>query len=61
MPVGSIDAGNTGRRAHGQGITRAAARTVQIRAGAQLLNVQDPIPDDLLDVLTRITGLDDAH
>jgi hypothetical protein len=36
-------------------------RTVQIRAGAQLLTAEDPIPDDLRDGLTRISGLDGAH
>jgi hypothetical protein len=36
-------------------------RTVQIRAGTQLLTAEDPIPDDLRDALTRISGPDDAH
>ena len=36
-------------------------RTVQIRAGAQLLNAEDPIPDDLRDALTCISGPDGAH
>ena len=36
-------------------------RTVQIRAGAQLLTAADPIPDDLRDALARISAPDDAH
>jgi hypothetical protein len=36
-------------------------RTVQIRAGTQLLTAEDPIPDDLRHALTRISGPDDAH
>jgi hypothetical protein len=36
-------------------------RTVHIRAGAQLLTAQDPIPDDLRDVLARISGPEGAH
>ena len=36
-------------------------RTVQIRAGSQLLTAEDPIPDDLRDALARITGTNDAH
>jgi hypothetical protein len=36
-------------------------RTVQIRAGSQLLTAKDPIPDDLRDVLARITSPDGAH
>jgi hypothetical protein len=36
-------------------------RTVQIRAGSQLLTAEDPIPEDLRDALTRITSPDDAH
>jgi hypothetical protein len=36
-------------------------RTVQIRAGSQLLAAEDPIPDDLRDALTRITSPDGAH
>jgi Transposase DDE domain len=36
-------------------------RTVHIRAGSQLLTAEDPIPDDLRDALTQITGPDDAH
>ena len=36
-------------------------RTVQIRAGNQLLAAEDPIPDDLRDALARITSPDGAH
>ena len=36
-------------------------RTVQIRAGSQLLTAADPIPDDLRDALARINRLDAAH
>jgi hypothetical protein len=36
-------------------------RTVQIRAGSQLLTAEDPIPDDLRDALARITSPDGAH
>jgi hypothetical protein len=36
-------------------------RTVHIRAGAQLLTAQDPIPEDLRDALARISGPDRAH
>ena len=36
-------------------------RTVQIRAGTQLLTAQDPIPDDLNDALTNINRLSAAH
>jgi hypothetical protein len=36
-------------------------RTVQIRAGAQLLTAEDPIPDDLRDALASISGLGGAH
>jgi hypothetical protein len=36
-------------------------RTVQIRAGAQLLTAEDPIPDDLRAALTRVNGSDGAH
>jgi hypothetical protein len=36
-------------------------RTVQIRAGSQLLTAEDPIPADLRDALTRITTPDGAH
>jgi hypothetical protein len=36
-------------------------RTVQIRAGSQLLTAEDPIPDDLRDALARITGTNGAH
>ena len=36
-------------------------RTVQIRAGTQLLTAQDPIPDDLHDALTNINRLRAAH
>jgi transposase len=36
-------------------------RTVQIRAGTQLLTAQDPIPDDLHDTLTNINRLRAAH
>jgi transposase len=36
-------------------------RTVQIRAGSQLLAAEDPIPDDLRDTLARITSPDGAH
>jgi hypothetical protein len=32
-------------------------RTVQIRAGTQLLTAQDPIPDDLRDALANINRL----
>jgi hypothetical protein len=33
-------------------------RTVQIRAGSQLLTAEDPIPDDLRDALARISRSD---
>jgi hypothetical protein len=36
-------------------------RTVQIRAGTQLLTAQDPIPDDLHDTLANINRLRAAH
>ena len=36
-------------------------RTVQIRAGQQLLTAEDPIPDDLRDALAHIAALDGAH
>ena len=36
-------------------------RTVQIRAGAQLLSAGDPIPDDLRDTIARISRLGGAH
>jgi hypothetical protein len=36
-------------------------RTVHIRAGAQRLTAQDPIPDDLRDVRARISGPEGAH
>jgi hypothetical protein len=36
-------------------------RTVQIRAGSQLLTAEDPIPDDLRDALARISRSDGAH
>jgi hypothetical protein len=36
-------------------------RTVQIRAGAQLLTAEDPLPEDLRDALTKINRLDRAH
>ena len=36
-------------------------RTVQIRAGQQLLTAEDPIPDDLRDALAQITSPDGAH
>ena len=36
-------------------------RTVQIRAAGQLLTAADPLPDDLRDALTRISGPDGAH
>jgi hypothetical protein len=36
-------------------------RTVQIRAGAQLLTAEDPIPDDLRDVLARISESKRLH
>jgi transposase len=36
-------------------------RTVHIRASAQLLTAQDPIPDDLRDVLARISESEGAH
>jgi hypothetical protein len=36
-------------------------RTVQIRAGSQLLAAEDPIPDDLRDALARIASTDGAH
>jgi hypothetical protein len=36
-------------------------RTVQIRAGTQLLTAQDPIPDDLHDALANINRLRAAH
>ena len=36
-------------------------RTVQIRAGAQLLTAADSIPDDLRDALAHISGPEDAH
>ncbi len=36
-------------------------RTVQIRAGAQLLTAHDPIPEDLRDTLGRISGSGGAH
>jgi hypothetical protein len=37
-------------------------RTVQIRAGAQLLTAEDPIPEDLRDALAGINRPDDgAH
>jgi hypothetical protein len=36
-------------------------RTVQIRAGSQLLTAQDPVPDDLRHALARITGTNGAH
>jgi hypothetical protein len=36
-------------------------RTVQIRAGSQLLTAEDPIPDDLRDALAHITSPTGAH
>jgi Transposase DDE domain len=36
-------------------------RTVQIRAGSQLLTAEDPIPDDLRDALTLLTQAEGAH
>jgi hypothetical protein len=36
-------------------------RTVQIRAGNQLLTAEDPIPDDLRHALVQITSSDGAH
>jgi hypothetical protein len=36
-------------------------RTVQIRAGTQLLTAQDPLPDDLRDALAHMSGSDSAH
>jgi transposase len=36
-------------------------RTVQIRAGTQLLTAQDPIPDDLHDALANIKRVRAAH
>lgn len=36
-------------------------RTVQIRAGSQLLTAEDPLPDDLRDALAHITRPDGAH
>jgi hypothetical protein len=36
-------------------------RTVQIRAGSQLLAAEDPIPDDLRDALAHITSSNGAH
>ena len=36
-------------------------RTVQIRAGTQLLTAQDPIPDDLHNALTNINRLRAVH
>jgi hypothetical protein len=36
-------------------------RTVQIRAGAQLLTAEDPLPEDLRDALARISGPGGAH
>jgi hypothetical protein len=36
-------------------------RTVQIRAGSQLLTAEDPIPDDLRDALAHITSPDGVH
>ena len=36
-------------------------RTVQIRAGTQLLTAQDPVPDDLNEALTNINRLQAAH
>ena len=36
-------------------------RTVQIRAGQQLLTAEDPLPDDLRDALALITEPEGAH
>jgi hypothetical protein len=36
-------------------------RTVYINAGNQILTAADPIPDDLRDALTCISGPDGAH
>ena len=36
-------------------------RTVQIRAGTQLLTAQDPVPNDLNDAITNINRLRAAH
>jgi hypothetical protein len=36
-------------------------RTVQIRAGTQLLTAQDPVPDDLNDALININRLRATH
>jgi hypothetical protein len=36
-------------------------RTVQIRAGSQLLTAEDPLPADLRDALAHITSPDGAH
>ena len=36
-------------------------RTVKIRAAGQLLTASDPIPDDLRDALTPISGPGGAH
>ena len=36
-------------------------RTVQIRAGSQLLTAEDPVPDDLREAVALIIGPDEAH
>jgi hypothetical protein len=36
-------------------------RTVQIRAGQQILTAADPLPEDLRDALAKITSPDSAH
>ena len=36
-------------------------RTVQIRAGLQILTAEDPLPDDLREALALIIGPEGAH
>ena len=36
-------------------------RTVQIRAGSQLLTAEDPVPDDLREAVALIIGPGEAH
>jgi hypothetical protein len=41
--------------------TARSYRTVQIRAGRHLLTAEDPLPADLREALTLITGHQGAH
>jgi hypothetical protein len=41
--------------------TTRCYRTVQIRAGQQILTAADPLPENLRDALAKITSPDSAH